>query len=156
MANTINRHLKIPCLDAAVHLLSQREHAQSELRKKLNARGYTNNDINHTLARLTASNLQSDERFTQAYVRQKYPKIGDWRLHVELSQYGIDEDIIVNAIKTECKQPEAQRITAILAQKYPNGIPTDQQQRARRFLGQRGFNNDTCRRILEKHQHSCD
>jgi len=57
------------CYNAALRLLSRREHACSELRVKLKQRGFGSECIEPVLTRLTESGFQSDERYKYVIIR---------------------------------------------------------------------------------------
>ena len=61
-------------LQRAVGLLARREHSQHELRHKLTARDYSEEEIETALQRLLEKDLQSDERFAQVYTQARYQR----------------------------------------------------------------------------------
>ena len=79
------------CLAVAIDLLSRREHSQLELRKKLVAKGFADDEVDELLLRLHEENLQSDERYAESYVRQRVDKgYGPIRIRQELRQKGCE------------------------------------------------------------------
>ncbi len=80
----------LSCRNAALGLLARREHSTQELQRKLDARGYGNDEIDTVLADLHREHLLSDERFTEEYVRFRVNKgFGPVRLKQELAERGI-------------------------------------------------------------------
>ena len=57
------------CRKKAMDLLARREHSRLELERKLTSRDYEAEEINATIEQLVADNLQSDSRFSEAYVQ---------------------------------------------------------------------------------------
>ena len=83
----------------ATHLLSLREHSRKELQQKLLLRGYALSDVLQVLDEFVEKGLQSDERFTEAYVRLRRLKgYGPERIQMELQQRGVSEALIRLAI----------------------------------------------------------
>ncbi len=130
-------------------LLARREHARAELVSKLRQRGFPADEIVTTLDRLEAEGLLSDERFAEAYVRQRAGKgFGPVRIRQELAQRGIDGPLSEAALA-----PWADRWLAIAAQQWEKrfGAPAeDARERARqiRHLQYRGFGFDIIQEII--------
>ena len=80
---------------AAMNLLAMREHSAHELRRKLAPR-FEGADVAAVIAVLTAENLQSDERYTEAFIimRKRQGK-GPIRIALELKEKGIGEAIYI-------------------------------------------------------------
>ena len=75
--------------------LARREHSEQELRQK--AEGAHDDDadeVEAVLRQLKDEGLQSDERFTEAYVHHRVNAgIGPLKIRYELRQKGIDESL---------------------------------------------------------------
>lgn len=122
-------------------LLARREHSRRELRQKLSLR-YPDSSllIEEVLHDLQVELLQSDERYTEAYVAMRRRKgYGPQRLQLELKEKGIEPSLILSEL---CK-PEQDWFTQakiVLRKKFqePSG---EMKERARqiRFLQYRGF-----------------
>ncbi len=56
----------------AMDLLARRDHSEQELRRKLKSREYDADTIDEVLQELISDRLQSDERFTEAYVNHRF------------------------------------------------------------------------------------
>ncbi len=137
---------------AAMDYLSRREHATDELFQKLLAKGdYEADDISDALARLTEQGLLSDERFTEAFINQRFHRgVGPLKIRAELRQKGIDDGIssdLLNAIYYEQWQEMA---LAVRIRKYGTELPCDMKEKARqtRFLQSRGFSSEQIRYAL--------
>lgn len=138
-------------LSLAVQLLARREHTAEELRQKLAQRGWQRAEVEAALHHLQQRNLQSDQRFCAAYLREKQGSYGDFRLRAELARRGVDEEVTTAALKAAALPPEAQRAAALLQRKYPRGVAAGDEkteQTARRFLHNRGFGGESIRAAL--------
>ena len=83
------------CFKSAQNMLAQREHSQSELRQKLAAKNFDPKEIEATLEELKRRNLQSDQRFTEAYIRMRANRgFGPLRIKFELRERDIEDDTI--------------------------------------------------------------
>ena len=81
--------------EKAVGLLARREHSARELVQKLRSRGGTAEVIETVLQRLVDGRLQSDERYTEVYLRQRSSKgYGPQRIVSELRERGVADSLI--------------------------------------------------------------
>ena len=81
--------------DVAVGLLARREHSALELKRKLRQRSFDEVEVEQALEKLQAKKLQSDERFTEAYVNMRTNRgYGPLRISNELKERGIDAGLI--------------------------------------------------------------
>ena len=77
----------------ALRALARREHSQKELRLKLKKRGITDRLIDQLLTDLQQQGLQSDERFTEIFVRSRLDRgQGELRIRADLRNKGIRDD----------------------------------------------------------------
>lgn len=74
-----------------VALLARREHSQSELRIKLQQRGYEASEIEEAIQWATSHQFQSDERFKLGLFRRRAPTFGDRAISAELGQHGLGD-----------------------------------------------------------------
>ncbi len=78
-----------------IKLLARREYSQCELNTKLTRQHVGNEVIVACLSRLISDNYQSDERFTEMFVRTKVSqRYGEKKIRYELQQKGINEELI--------------------------------------------------------------
>ena len=66
--------LEQDCIATALRLLAIREHSRLELKNKLRKRDYTEEEIQSVLCELQEKNLQSNERFAEAYIHSRQQK----------------------------------------------------------------------------------
>ena len=128
--------------------LARREYSQYELCHKFLKKGFSASEIRLVLDRLALSGLQSDERFTRAYVDYRSRAgFGPLRIAMELKKKGIDDHNVHRAL--ECADIHwPQLIRSVLKKKYR---PDDHQQRDKqfRFLQQRGFRRADIKELIK-------
>lgn len=125
---------------AAMNLLAMREHSAYELRKKLAPR-FEGTDVTEAIAVLTEENLQSDARYTEAFItmRKRQGK-GPVRIALELKEKGIGEALI-NLYLNTTDQDWFELAAAERHKRFGIPEPRDMKEKARqmRFLQYRGF-----------------
>lgn len=127
----------------AMSLLAMREHSAKELKDKLERKFESPELVESAIAALIEQNLQSDERFTQAFVsmRQRQGK-GPLIIKMELREKGVLAELIAQFIddSDECWYELAYEVRE---KKYRGSAPADQRERAKqmRFLQSRGFSS---------------
>lgn len=126
---------------SAMSFLALREHSAKELRDKL-ARKYEQAAlVEEAVKGLIEQNLQSDERFTRAFVsmRQRQGK-GSVIIKMELREKGVTAELIAQFVDdTDPLWVELAR--DVKHKKFRGVTPSDQRERAKqmRFLNSRGF-----------------
>jgi regulatory protein len=79
----------------AVKLLSQREHSIQELRRKLARKEFSSDSIDAVVSTLQESNLVSDARYTEVFVRSRINRgDGPMKVLASLRERGIDDELI--------------------------------------------------------------
>jgi regulatory protein len=134
----------------AMDLLARREHSEQELRQKLKSREYEADAIDQVLQELKSDRLQSDERFTEAYVNHRFNAgVGPLKIRYELRQKGIS-----NLLADEFLELLSDRWDQLMVQqrvrKYGEAIPADYAERMKqaRFLQNRGFSPESVMRLF--------
>lgn len=141
------------CNEHAVSLLARREHSASELRNKLQQSDHNATDIEKTLHWLQTNDLQSDQRFTQSYLRHRSQRgCGALRISQELKQRGVNDTLIVEAFKAAEIDWFALAV-AVRCKRFGEQVPADFKERAKqlRFLQYRGFTHE---QITESFNHT--
>ncbi|MAZ86112.1 MAG: recombination regulator RecX [Cellvibrionaceae bacterium] len=132
-------------------LLARREHSQLELRQKLLKRFSDDGGlIDRIIVGLAEEALQSDERFSEAYVRMRYGKgYGPRRILAELRQKGIDDELSAAVVRDgSCDWYESARIA--LDKKFSGGsLVSADRAKIYRFLTYRGFFHDHIQYAIE-------
>jgi len=139
------------CLDSALVLLSYRMRSQSELEKRLIARGFDEQKVTRVVTRLKELNMLNDKIFAEQWVSCRSHQ-SQRILKRELNIKGISEDII----NTISMGDDEQKVRA-LAQKKMRTLSVLEPVQAKRklysYLQRRGFNNDTITVILREFFH---
>lgn len=132
-----------------LRLLAMREHSQFELHQKLQVRGHAAEDIQAVLQDLSDRGWQNDQRFAEAYARQRLQKgYGPLKLRFELQQKGIKDFDLDSFADQECGGWQ-DCLWAVYQRKYDNKIqlsPAEWLKRSR-FLQQRGFSQSMIRQL---------
>ena len=126
---------------SAMNLLALREHSAMELKEKLGRKFECVGLIEEAIAGLIEQNLQSDERFAQAFVamRQRQGK-GPLIIRLELREKGVASELIAHFIDdSDTLWFELAR--DVWGKKFCGTAPADFRERAKqmRFLQSRGF-----------------
>ena len=134
----------------ALDFLARREHSQHELRQKLKARAGEEDDVEAILQQLKEEKLQSDERFTEAYIHHRFNAgMGPLKIRHELRQKGVDESLVESFL-----EPLAGEWDDVMRQqrvrKFGAAIPEDYAARMKqaRFLQNRGFSPESVMRLF--------
>ena len=134
----------------AMGLLTGREFSRDELAKKLTKRFESDPAIEGELDRLQEEGLQSDQRFTEAFVRSRiYRGHGLTRIRMDIRQKGIQDDLL--AATVEVSDPDWLALAQDVAErKFGNRPAKEQKDKAKRmrFLQYRGFNFDQIKYAL--------
>lgn len=125
---------------AAMDLLARREHSFKELVDKLCSR-FPQEFVDSEVDKLRQEGLQSDDRYTEGYVRSKQQKgYGPSRIRSELWRKGIASELINDHLfeEDDCWFELAR---ALRVKKFGEETPANIKEKSRqfRFLAQRGF-----------------
>ncbi len=132
-------------------LLTRREYATSELRRKLLGQGYGADAVEAVLGTLTEEGLLSDDRYAESYVHSRVAKgYGPVRIRRELEQRAIDTAVVV-ACLNHYESEWSSRAAAIRCKRFGSPLPADAREWAKqyRFLQYRGFTNDQIRALRD-------
>jgi regulatory protein len=136
-------------LESAVRSLSQREHSQRELERKLRSKGHAPELVARVLEYLLEHDLQSDARFVEVYIRSRIHKgYGPLKIRQELTSRGISEQ----ELEAELTAPGEfwiEQARSALARKFRQPVADREDWNRRgRFLARRGFPSDLIYRVL--------
>ena len=127
--------------EAALRLLSYREHSQKELFNKLSAKGFNIADIQPVLQELAEQGWQSDTRYAESYTRHRLKKgYGALAINHELKQNGI-LNFDIDAVLFDIADDWLSLISEVYKKKYGEHqkLSLAEQAKRSRFLLQRGF-----------------
>ncbi len=130
--------------------LARREHSEQELRQKLKARNDDDEAIEAVLLKLKDERLQSDERFTEAYVHHRVNAgLGPLKIRHELRQKGIEASL-ADVWLAEMDDRWDAMMRQQRERKYGSTIPADYAARMKqaRFLQNRGFSPESVMRLF--------
>ncbi len=136
--------------NAALSLLARREHSQRELVTKLSRRFSDTDKIEQQVEALAESELQSEERFIESYIRAKKSQgKGPKFIKQELRTKGVSEYLIASYIY---EQDEDWLALAedVYTKKFDETPIDDSKEKARRirFMVSRGFTAESVFRLL--------
>lgn len=130
--------------------LATREHTRAELAHKLKSHGFDDTVIAFALQGLEADGLQSDRRFAEAFVRNRFAKgHGPQRIRQELRWHGFEPE----------EQEEYltgydwdQSLEKVHGKKFGGAPPANPKEFAARvrFLSQRGFEQDRIQALFRR------
>ncbi len=107
----------------AITYLARREYSQLELRRRLLTKGCEDNVINEVLIRLSAENLQSDQRFAQMVASSRINKgFGCFDIQHRLKIQNINDDMVEDVIGNALSENEESWhdvLLRVLIKKYP-------------------------------------
>lgn len=136
--------------EAAMDLLSRREHSRFELQQKLQRKGHDAADIDTALQQLVEDNLLSDERFVESFVHSRRERgSGPRKIAVELMQKGVS-DALISRYLDDRSPLWIERAAEVRARKFGEALPEDFKEKARqmRFLQQRGFTTEQIQSVV--------
>lgn len=135
----------------AVRLLSRREHSAEEIRQKLAKREFEAEEIAAALLELRQGDWQSDERYTEAYIRSRRLKgFGPVRIASELRDRGVDAQIVSRYLSADddiwwrtIEQEYQKKYHGHRFENYP------EKAKRMRFLQYRGFPLDQIHEVVK-------
>ena len=131
-------------------LLARREHSAEELRQKLKSRDFEETSINKIIRELQSEGLQSDIRFTEAYIHQRFEAgMGPLKIRFELRQKGID-DAVAETFLDPLSDRWEESMNRQRSRRFGEAIPQDYAERMKqaRFLQNRGFSPESVMRLF--------
>jgi regulatory protein len=140
------------CLAAAYRYLGYRPRSESEIRERMQRRGFAVETIDAVIARLQEQNLLDDQAFAQFWKenRESFSPRSQWLTRLELKRMGVINDVAEQVVAGMDDEENAYRAAL---QKTRRGAPADYQGFRRRlgdYLRRRGFNYEVIVHTLEK------
>lgn len=130
--------------EAAMQLLSRRDHGEYELYQKLALKGYPEDEIDLAVNYCLDNHYLDDLRYAKSQIRQHvYKGHGERRIRQELSQKRVSEAVIACALQQE-PQDWFERAKSAAEKKFKGHKANDQKEYAKqvRFLQYRGYSFD--------------
>lgn len=133
-------------LNYVLGLLARREYSEFELRCKMQSKGFSEEEIDDTLAHCQRKNWQNDQRFAENYIYYRTQRgYGLNRIKQELSQLkGVRKEDIEAALQQREIDWEDTALT-VLRKKFPdyqNITDFKQKQKVWRYMLSHGFSPD--------------
>jgi regulatory protein len=128
----------------AMDYLARREHGRAELIAKLAKFGFDEAVADDAVAELVEDNLQSDERYVEAFVMSRINQgKGPVKIRAELRERGISSGVVENALE-QAEQDWYAAACEVRQKKFGAEVPADYNEKTRqmRFLQSRGFDID--------------
>lgn len=144
------------CLNAALRLLTSRDHSCAELAQKLKKRGFDNQDIQLAINECIRLDYLDDERFSVNFLLQLVRKgYGPKQIQQRMRSKGISDAMIEEALShnfPESMQVETCRMTASKKLSRVSFVARsgERNDRLYRFLYGRGFNPEVIRQVLDQ------
>ncbi len=136
--------------EVVVRLLGRREHSAFELQQKLRQRGFTDAVIKQALATAQEHGWQSDQRYTEIWLRQALLGGNGWlKIKAKAATKGIDEELLQTIVAAE--RPDWRELCfERLCKKFGEQPPQSAKERDKvmRHLLNRGFRFDEIKAAL--------
>jgi regulatory protein len=129
-------------VEAALGTLRYRDLSEHELRKKLAARGFSDDESDDAVATLMRTGLLDEQRFAEARAASLAARgAGDVRIRYELERAGISAELISEAL--ESVEPESERALRIVVRRGAGA-------KTARYLAGKGFSHETVSDIVAR------
>jgi len=140
------------CFNAAVHFLSYRPRSESEMRERLQQRGFNNQSIEAALTRLKEQTLIDDAAFARFWKdnRQTFSPRSQRLTRLELSRKGIAADTIDGVVGEINDQESAYRAALNKAHRLPQSDRSNFRRRLSYYLKSRGFSYEMINNTVER------
>jgi regulatory protein len=141
----------------AFRLLGRRQHASSELRRKLWNKDYEQKLIDEVIADLQKKGYLDDKEFIRAFVAEK-SKTKNWsvkRIKAELFKRGIATKLIEELLSAQSKDSDSDNAMNLASKKYEvllkrNLEPKDLRNKLSTFLFSKGFDYELIKKVCNK------
>jgi len=139
------------CLDAAYRLLGYRPRSESEVRTRLQRRGFPPEHIAAAIGKLKERGLLDDREFARFWVenRAAFRPRSRGLTRSELLKKGVAEDAIRDVVSDMDETDAANRAAAIKARRLSGLEYREFRQRLGDFLRRRGFTYETIDRAVK-------
>ena len=137
---------------SAMNFLARREHSKLELRQKI-SRTFSgvSEQIESVIDQLASENLQSDDRFTESFIRSRDGRFGPVRITSELRQRGICHSVISLHLPDANDEYWDEVAVGVREKKFGESLSLSHGDKAKqiRFLMYRGFTGQQASRTLQ-------
>lgn len=142
--------------DKAVNLLAFKGRTTQEIIKRLNEKGYSSEEIEEAVEKLSYYGYLNDQSYTISYIMDNASKKGKKLISIELEQKGIDKNIL-DEVYNDVSIDEEASIDNIIRQRFSQVDLGDDKiyRRTINYLLRRGFTYDSIKRVIKKYRF-CD
>ena len=133
----------------ALDALARRDHASTDLRRKLLDKGYDPQVVGAVIERLRVEKLLDDHRYVEAFIDYHAARgHGPLRVRADLRKIGLPDELVEEGVETYSDW--SARLREARQKKFGAALPTlyADKQRQARFLGYRGFTGTQIRMAL--------
>ncbi len=146
--------------DYALRLIEFRDRTEKEIREKLTAKGYSEEQIEDTVEFLKNYGYLDDKRYTTHFISDaiNLKKWGKIRIRTELLRKGIDREIVEFAIDDAFCDMDDERVLNEMKKRFSNSDFSNMKERTRifNFFMRRGFTPDEIKGAMNKMSAFCD
>jgi len=143
-------------LNAALRILTGRDHSKHELTRKLNQRGFTPEDVENAVSECERLDYINDERTSRAHIRQLILKgYGAKRIRQEMNKKGLRgrriENILSETVSDTAEREAAERILKKNSKRFERESDLKKRRgKIYRFLYARGFPQEIIGELIAK------
>ena len=151
----------------SILLLAYRPRSISEIKTKMNQKGYEQSSIDNAIKLLEKNGYLNDYAFGKSFIKdkQEFKKAGKNLLKQELYKKGIDRDVVDQLIEETVNEDEEYERALAVAQKKNNIFRASDDLNSKRrklygLLGRKGYSFDIISKVinevLKENQEGCD
>jgi regulatory protein len=143
--------------DCSLRVLSLRDHSEAELRRKLKGKGYEEEEIEDSIARLKAQGFLDDLRFARLFASSAMRNGRGYggRVKLELARRGVGQELAIAALTELAEEfPESSMLAQMISRRFASFDPSLATEKERRrvigYLQRKGFALDAIFATLKK------
>lgn len=156
ISSLIDQNENFTAKETAFRLLTRRHHSKKELERKLLARKFNKEIVNHILQELENNNYLDDEKFSREFTEEKLSKkhLGRNLIKARLKEKGVSSEIISMTLNERSDDEEFSN-ALFLAEKKLAVLKTREDEnkivhRIHSYLQLRGYSYDIIRKVLDQ------
>jgi regulatory protein len=141
----------------ALKILSRRDHSEAELVRKLSLKGFSPESVTAAIEKLRQAGYLDDGRFARVYAESaiRNGRGYGFRLRLELSRRGVDEDTIAETLeRLGAEYGELETLSGLMAGRFPDFDPLESDDRLKRrvmgYFQRRGFSLAAIVRVMRE------
>lgn len=153
----VNQKSRCSAFDKAVNLLAFKDRTTQEITNRLKENGYSSDEIEETVEKLSYYGYLNDENYTISYIKDNTSKKGKKLIANELSHKGIQKDIISD-ILSNSEIDDVSTIRDIMERRYKDADLNDEKvyRRLVGFFLRRGFSYENVLKVIKDNDFSIE